>query len=60
MTISIYGEQEGKQTRGIDVLFITGDAYADHPSNGVAVLARLLDDKGYAVGILDQPVNILL
>ncbi len=56
MTISIYGEQKkGKQGAGIDVLFVSGDAYADHPSNGVAVLAHLLDDKGYAVGILDQP-----
>lgn len=38
-----------------DVIFITGDAYIDHPSNGVAMLARLLDDKGYAVGIISQP-----
>jgi uncharacterized radical SAM protein YgiQ len=53
MTVQIYGEQaEGS---AVDILFISGDAYADHPSNGIAVLARLLDSRGYDMGILDQP-----
>ncbi len=45
-------------TRGwseLDVLFISGDAYIDHPAFGTALLARLLENKGYRVGILAQP-----
>jgi len=39
----------------LDVLFVTGDAYVDHPSFGTALLARLLEDEGLRVGILAQP-----
>lgn len=39
----------------LDVLFISGDAYIDHPAFGTALLARLLESKGYRVGILAQP-----
>lgn len=39
----------------IDFLFITGDAYVDHPSFGVAILSRLLERQGYKVGICAQP-----
>lgn len=39
----------------LDVLFITGDAYIDHPAFGVPLLARLLEAEGYRVGILAQP-----
>ena len=38
----------------LDVLFITGDAYIDHPSFGTSLLARLLEDEGLRVGILAQ------
>lgn len=38
-----------------DILFITGDAYVDHPSFGTALLARLLEDNGFRVGIIAQP-----
>ena len=38
-----------------DVIFITGDPYYDHPLSGVAILSRLLDAKGYKVGIIAQP-----
>ncbi|NLM51127.1 MAG: YgiQ family radical SAM protein [Clostridiaceae bacterium] len=38
-----------------DFLFITGDAYIDHPSFGVAILSRLLEKEGYRVAILAQP-----
>lgn len=40
---------------GIDVLFVTGDAYVDHPSFAMALLGRLLEDAGYRVAILSQP-----
>ncbi|WP_084167288.1 YgiQ family radical SAM protein [Pelobacter seleniigenes] len=39
----------------LDILFISGDAYVDHPSFGTALLARVLEDKGFRVGILAQP-----
>lgn len=39
----------------LDVLFITGDAYIDHPSFGTPLLARLLEAEGLRVGILAQP-----
>jgi uncharacterized radical SAM protein YgiQ len=39
----------------LDVLFVTGDAYIDHPSFGTSLLARLLEDEGLRVGILAQP-----
>lgn len=39
----------------IDVLLVTGDAYIDHPSFGIALIARLLESHGYKVAILSQP-----
>ncbi len=39
----------------IDVLFVTGDAYIDHPAFGTPLLARLLEAEGFRVGILAQP-----
>ncbi|MBN1140318.1 MAG: YgiQ family radical SAM protein [Deltaproteobacteria bacterium] len=39
----------------LDVLFVNGDAYVDHPSFGVPLLARLLEREGLRVGILAQP-----
>lgn len=39
----------------LDFIFVTGDAYIDHPSFGTAILSRLLESKGYTVGIIAQP-----
>ncbi len=39
----------------LDILFLSGDAYIDHPAFGVPLLARLLEAEGYRVGILAQP-----
>lgn len=39
----------------LDVLLVTGDAYVDHPSFGVAIIFRLLESLGYKVAILSQP-----
>jgi uncharacterized radical SAM protein YgiQ len=39
----------------LDFVFITGDAYVDHPSFGTAVIARILEDEGFTVGIIAQP-----
>lgn len=38
-----------------DVVLVTGDAYIDHPSFGMAIIGRLLERHGFRVGILDQP-----
>ena len=38
-----------------DIVIVTGDAYVDHPSFGMALIGRLLEDQGFRVGILDQP-----
>ena len=38
-----------------DFVFVTGDAYVDHPSFGVAVISRVLEDLGYKIAILSQP-----
>jgi uncharacterized radical SAM protein YgiQ len=38
-----------------DVILVTGDAYVDHPSFGMAVIGRVLESQGYRVGILSQP-----
>src|SRR5512136_2485291 len=38
-----------------DVIIVTGDAYVDHPSFGSAVIARVLLDAGFRVGIIAQP-----
>jgi len=38
-----------------DIIIVTGDAYVDHPSFGMAVVGRLLEAQGYRVGIIAQP-----
>lgn len=38
-----------------DFILISGDAYVDHPSFGPAIIARLLESRGYMVGIIPQP-----
>ncbi|MCM2356757.1 MAG: YgiQ family radical SAM protein [Geobacteraceae bacterium] len=39
----------------LDVIFVTGDAYIDHPAFGVPLLARWLEFHGFRVGIIPQP-----
>ena len=38
-----------------DIVLVTGDAYVDHPSFGMAVIGRVLEDQGFRVGIIAQP-----
>ena len=38
-----------------DVILVTGDAYVDHPSFGMALVGRLLEAQGFRVGIISQP-----
>ena len=49
---------EDLKERGIeqlDFVYVTGDAYVDHPSFGSAIISRLLESHGYTVGIIAQP-----
>lgn len=39
----------------LDFIFVSGDAYVDHPSFGPAILCRLLEARGYRIGIIAQP-----
>lgn len=39
----------------VDVVFVTGDAYVDHPSFAMAILHRVLEQAGFRVAILSQP-----
>ena len=39
----------------VDFVYVTGDAYVDHPSFGHAIISRMLDSYGYSVGIISQP-----
>ena len=48
-------EMKARNWDNLDILLITGDAYVDHPSFGIALLSRLLEHKGYKVGIIAQP-----
>ena len=38
-----------------DVILFTGDAFIDHPSFGTAVIARVLESRGYKVAVIPQP-----
>lgn len=45
------------ETRGwdqCDFVYVTGDAYVDHPSFGTAIISRLLEAHGYRVGIISS------
>ena len=38
-----------------DIIIVTGDAYVDHPSFGMAIIGRMLEAQGFRVGIIAQP-----
>src|SRR5690606_13593047 len=38
-----------------DIIIVTGDAYVDHPSFGMAIIGRVLEAQGFRVGIIAQP-----
>ena len=50
--------REDMKSRGwdeLDFVYVTGDAYVDHPSFGSAIIGRLLESRGYRVGMIPQP-----
>ena len=49
---------EDMHSRGwseVDFVYVSGDAYVDHPSFGAAIITRVLEAAGYKVGFLSQP-----
>ncbi len=48
-------EQAARGWDAVDVVFVTGDAYVDHPSFAMAILGRALEAEGFRVAILSQP-----
>jgi len=48
-------DMEERGWEQLDFIFVSGDAYVDHPSFGPAILCRLLEKHGYKVGIIPQP-----
>jgi uncharacterized radical SAM protein YgiQ len=50
-----HSEIKKKGWSSVDVVLVTGDAYVDHPSFGVAIIARVLEAAGFSVAILSQP-----
>ncbi|NOV29883.1 YgiQ family radical SAM protein [Methylomonas sp. ZR1] len=48
-------EMEALGWDACDVILVTGDAYVDHPSFGMAVIGRVLEAQGFRVGIISQP-----
>jgi len=49
------GEMEQLGWDSCDIILVTGDAYVDHPSFGMAVIGRTLEAQGFRVGIIAQP-----
>jgi uncharacterized radical SAM protein YgiQ len=50
-----HAEMKARGWDYVDVVFVTGDAYVDHPSFAMALLGRLLESEGFRVAILSQP-----
>ncbi len=48
-------EMEALGWDSCDIVIVTGDAYVDHPSFGMAVIGRMLEAQGFRVGIIAQP-----
>lgn len=48
-------EMDGLGWDSCDIIVVTGDAYVDHPSFGMAVIGRMLEAQGFRVGIIAQP-----
>ncbi|MCX7779343.1 MAG: YgiQ family radical SAM protein [Negativicutes bacterium] len=48
-------DMEARGWDQLDFLFVSGDAYVDHPSFGPAVIGRLLEKQGFRIGIIPQP-----
>ncbi len=48
-------EMEARGWDAVDVVFVTGDAYVDHPAFAAGILTRVLEASGFRVAVLSQP-----
>ena len=48
-------DMEERGIEQLDFVYVIGDAYVDHPSFGHAIISRILESRGYTVGIISQP-----
>ena len=48
-------DMEARGWDQVDFVYVIGDAYVDHPSFGHAIISRLLESRGFRVGIISQP-----
>src|SRR6202161_417782 len=48
-------EMDARGWDAVDIVFVTGDAYIDHPSFAMAILHRVLEAEGFRVAMLSQP-----
>ena len=49
------GDVKDRNWSDIDFVYVTGDAYVDHPSFGVSIISRVLEAEGFRIAILSQP-----
>ncbi|MBI3409069.1 MAG: YgiQ family radical SAM protein [Planctomycetes bacterium] len=55
MAPTLRAEMRARGWDDVDVVFVTGDAYVDHPSFAMAIIARVLEAAGFRVAMLSQP-----
>lgn len=48
-------EMTARGWNDVDFVYVSGDAYVDHPSFGAAIITRVLENEGFRVGFLAQP-----
>ena len=49
------GDVKDRNWSEVDFVYVTGDAYVDHPSFGVSIISRVLEAEGFRIAILSQP-----
>lgn len=50
-------DMEARGWDRVDFVYVSGDAYVDHPSFGHAIITRVLESRGYRVGIIAQRIG---
>ena len=48
-------DMQKRKIKQLDFVYVSGDAYVDHPSFGHAIITRVLESEGFTVGIIAQP-----
>ncbi len=50
-------DMKERRIERLDFICVTGDAYIDHPTFGIAIISRMIEAAGFTVGIIAQPIN---